>query len=56
MPTAPSGLNREFPNEGIWNTALLAIAMHHVGLNSERDAAINFLLGFRSIQLAQTSR
>ncbi len=44
------GLNREFPREGLWNTSLLAIAMHHLGLKAERDAAIEFLLKFRSIQ------
>ena len=49
------GLNREFPDEGIWNSALLAIAMHHLGFNSERDAAIDFLLGLRSIKSSRTS-
>jgi hypothetical protein len=47
------GLNREFPDEGVWNTALLAIAMHHAGLNAERDFAISFLLRSRSLQLRQ---
>jgi hypothetical protein len=49
------GLNREFPDEGIWNSSLLAIAMHHLGLHSERDAAINFLLGCRSIKSSRSS-
>ncbi len=47
------GLNREFPNEGIWNTALLAIATHQSKLYSERDAAIEFLLELKSIQFAR---
>jgi hypothetical protein len=45
------GLNREFPNEGIWNTALLAIAMHQAGHNSERDSAIDFLIKLQSIKI-----
>ena len=49
------GLNAEFPDEGLWNSSLLAIAMHHLGRKSERDAAIDFVLGFRSIQLARSS-
>jgi hypothetical protein len=49
------GLNNEFPNEGLWNSSLLAIAMHHLGLHAERDSAIHFLLGFRSIQLSPSS-
>ena len=49
-PNGSIGLNREFPNEGIWNTAILAIAMHHAGMKTDRDAALNFLLGFRSVQ------
>jgi hypothetical protein len=48
------GLNREFPDEGIWNSSLLAIAMHHLGLKSERDSAIDFLLGIRSIKLSRS--
>jgi hypothetical protein len=48
------GLNREFPDEGIWNSSLLAIAMHHLGFKSERDAAIDFLLEFRSIKLPRS--
>jgi hypothetical protein len=47
------GLNREFPDEGVWKTSLLAIAMHHAGLNAERDSAISFLLRSRSLQLRQ---
>jgi hypothetical protein len=42
------GLNPEFPDEGLWNTPLLAIVMHHLGLMAERDAAIDFILGMRS--------
>jgi hypothetical protein len=49
------GMNREFPGEGIWNTALLAMVMHHAGMNAERDSAIHFLLGFRSVQLSTTA-
>jgi hypothetical protein len=45
------GLNRQFPFEGLWNTPLLAIAMHHLGLIEERDSAIDFILGFRPITL-----
>jgi hypothetical protein len=43
------GLSREFPHEGLWNSPLLAITMHHLGFKSERDSAIEFILGFRSI-------
>jgi hypothetical protein len=43
------GMNREFPGEGLWNSPLLAIAMHHLKLSRERDAAIDFILKFRSI-------
>ncbi|MBN1568944.1 MAG: hypothetical protein JXA73_13930 [Acidobacteria bacterium] len=53
-PDGSIGLNREFPKEGIWNSSLLAIAMHHLGLNSERDAAIDFLLDLRSLKLQRT--
>jgi hypothetical protein len=45
------GLNSEFAGEGLWNSSPLAVALHHLGFQSERDAAIEFLLGFRSIQL-----
>jgi hypothetical protein len=54
-PNGSMGLNREFPNEGIWNSSLLAIAMHQLGLKSERDSAIDFLLKFRSLKLHRTS-
>ena len=49
------GLNSRFPNEGIWNTPLLAIAMHHLGRQKEKDAAIQFLLSFRSIPVAPSA-
>jgi hypothetical protein len=45
------GLNRQFPREGRWNTSLLAIALHHLGSMAERDAAIDFMLKFRSIPI-----
>ncbi len=48
------GLNREFPGEGLWNTPLLAITMHHLGRLPERDAAIDFTLQFRSVPLEPT--
>ena len=48
------GLNREFPNEGLWNSPLLAITMHHLGLKTERDSAIDFVLKFRSIPLRRS--
>ncbi len=48
------GLNPEFRNEGIWNSSLLAIAMHQLGRHTERDSAIDFLLRFRSIKLSRT--
>jgi hypothetical protein len=48
------GLNREFPREGLWNSPLLAIAMHHLGMTSERDSAINFILNYRSIPAASS--
>jgi hypothetical protein len=48
------GLNREFHHEGIWNTPLFAIAMHHLGRQAERDSAIAFILSFRSIQVNPT--
>jgi hypothetical protein len=48
------GLNREFPDEGLWNTPLLAIAAHHLRLMDERDSAIDFILGFRSIGRSQS--
>ena len=43
------GLNSEFPDEGLWNTPLLAIVLHQLGLMAERDAAIDFILGMRSL-------
>jgi hypothetical protein len=43
------GLSGEFPNEGLWNTPLLAIVMHNLGLKVERDAAIDFIIKARSI-------
>lgn len=45
------GLNRDFPNEGLWNTPLLAIALHHLHLKNERDSSIDFILNFRSLQV-----
>jgi hypothetical protein len=48
------GLNRDFPNEGLWNTPLLALALHHLNLKAERDTAIEFILSFRSIQVASS--
>ena len=45
------GLNHEFSQEGLWNTSLLAITMHHLGLQTERDSAIDFILSFRSVRL-----
>jgi hypothetical protein len=48
------GLNDEFPKEGLWATPLLAIAMHRLGFNTERDAAIDFILGFRSLSLRRS--
>jgi hypothetical protein len=53
-PNGSIGLNREFPDEGIWNTALLAIVLHQSKLYSERDAALEFLMELRSIQIART--
>jgi hypothetical protein len=47
------GLNKEFFREGIWNSALMAIAMHQLKHYPERDSTIGFLLDFRSIELAQ---
>jgi hypothetical protein len=47
------GLNSEFAGEGLWNSALLAIALHHLGFISERDAAIDFLIRFRSLRVAR---
>lgn len=52
--TGSIGLNREFPYEGLWNTPLLAIVTHHMGLLDARDSAIDFILGLRSITLGQT--
>jgi hypothetical protein len=49
------GLNSEFPNEGIWNTPLLAIAMHRLGLKAERDAAIDFIIKAHSIAIKRSS-
>lgn len=49
------GLNSEFPHEGLWNTPLMSIVMHHLGFQIERDAAINFTLGFRSLTIARTA-
>jgi len=54
-PNGSIGLNGEFANEGLWNSSLLAITLHHLGLHAERDAAINFLLSFRSIQLNRSA-
>jgi hypothetical protein len=48
------GLNREFPHEGLWNSPLLAIAMHHLGFRTERDAAINFVLNVRSLPVKRS--
>ncbi len=45
------GLSPEFSREGLWNTSLLAIALHHLGRRSERDAAIGFLLRYSSIPI-----
>ncbi len=45
------GLNRTYPNSGLWNTSHLAIVMHHLGRQTERDRAIEFILDFRSIKL-----
>jgi hypothetical protein len=50
-PDGSIGLNRDFPNEGLWSSPLLAIAMHHLGLKAERDAAVDFILKFRSVPL-----
>ncbi len=47
------GLNQEFRREGLWNTPLLAIAMHRLGRQAERDSAIEFLLRYRSIAVAK---
>ena len=46
------GLSREAPTEGLWNSSLLAIAMHRLGLKAERDSAVEFILNFRSIQVS----
>lgn len=43
------GLNHDFANEGLWNTPLLAITMHHLGFVKDRDAAIDFLIGVHSL-------
>ncbi len=53
-PNGSIGMNSEFASEGLWNSSPLAIALHHLGLHAERDAAINFLLGFRSIRLERS--
>ncbi len=45
------GLNRTYPNDGLWSTPHLAIVMHHLGRQAERDRAIEFIFGFRSIKL-----
>jgi len=45
------GLSPEFSHEGLWNTSLYAIALHHLGRRSDRDAAIDFLLKFRSVPI-----
>jgi hypothetical protein len=50
-PDGSIGLNDEFPQEGLWNTPLLAIAMHNLGFKAERDAAIEFILRCRSLPL-----
>ena len=47
------GLSKQYPDQGIWNSALLAIALHHAGLNRERDEAIDFLIGIKSIQFSR---
>ncbi len=48
------GLNQQFPTEGLWNSPLLAIVMHHLGMTAERDSAIRFILEYRSVQAAST--
>ena len=53
-PDGSIGLNREFPNEGLWNSPLLATAMHQLGRKAERDSAIDFILKFRSIPVGLT--
>jgi hypothetical protein len=53
-PDGSIGLNSEFPNEGLWNTPLLAIVMHNLGLKVERDAAIDFIIKARSITQKQS--
>jgi hypothetical protein len=53
-PNGSIGLSREFPREGIWNTSLLAIVMHQLGRQAERDAAVEFILRLKSIQLNQS--
>jgi hypothetical protein len=53
-PNGSIGLNREFPAEGLWNTPLLAIVMHHMEHKTERDAAIDFVLQFRSVRLQRS--
>lgn len=49
------GLNREFPDEGKWNTPLLAIAMHHIGRTAERDAALHHILQSRSLTFRRSA-
>jgi len=50
-PNGSIGLSRTFANEGLWLTPLLAITMHHLGLKPEGDAAIEFILNFRSLRV-----
>ncbi len=53
-PDGSIGLNREFPDQGLWTTPLLAIAMHRLGRNADRDSAIHFILNFRSARVASS--
>ncbi len=48
------GLSSEFPDEGQWNTPLLAMAMHHLGRIAERDAAVHYMLQSRSLTFRRT--
>jgi hypothetical protein len=48
------GLSGEYPREGLWNSPLFAITMHHLGMTGERDSAIDFILKYRSIAAASS--
>jgi hypothetical protein len=53
-PDGSIGLNREFRREGLWNTSLLVIVMHRLGRAAEGEAALEFLMKYRSIGVAKT--